>query len=375
MSINFRASGVRLPPPLLTSTLPASPPRSSVALSPRFTSFGASRRERERGAKRGLGVPIRPDLIPIGCPNLSRLRGSIGKSGVGEEEKRRGRKRDRDGGEYLLIETKERKIAVETSERTNVYVYIRVSLVSYRFEARDRKNVSIPTSESFSPSEIREGKKERKRENRLSRALMCRSGTLSQRCAIRYGRHTANGSNYIKQRDKPRTDKLYPPPESESAKRAVSIVRSVSIDRCVSIETFIFSPPDIFRLSVHREIASRTNRPATFYRASGNFRNKNFFISDGFSDRGRRIEKKSPPMLLAGETEIERLRGRSAPHETLIESIHGDSVGSEGEEKNHPFREIRMVNAAKRGSVPWVVIRWDTRARAQGVQELTHAYV
>jgi len=93
--------------------------------------------ERSGGEKRGLDVPIRPDLIPIGCPNLSRLRASIGKSGVGTDGGDRGgetrgrigrREREGEGGfpraatteeSTLLIETKERKIAVETSERVN----------------------------------------------------------------------------------------------------------------------------------------------------------------------------------------------------------------------------------------------------------------
>lgn len=51
--------------------------------------------EERRREQSGLGVPIRPDLIPIGCPNLSRLRGSIGKSGRGEGKRRTRRKRDR----------------------------------------------------------------------------------------------------------------------------------------------------------------------------------------------------------------------------------------------------------------------------------------
>lgn len=115
MSINFRAGGVRLPllPPfnlllqLFTLLRLSSFFRRSHPALLRFTWVRAlgERGKEKRGEepKRGLGVPIRPDLIPIGCPNLSRLRGTIGKSGVGggekdEEDEERRRKRDRRRG-------------------------------------------------------------------------------------------------------------------------------------------------------------------------------------------------------------------------------------------------------------------------------------
>lgn len=70
----------------------------------------------------------------------------------------------------LLIETKERKIAVETSERMDVCEF---RFVSFRIEVRDlaaeKKNISILV---FSPlAEIRRGI--RRKKNRLSRALIC----------------------------------------------------------------------------------------------------------------------------------------------------------------------------------------------------------
>lgn len=188
MSINFRVGGARLPSPTLplSHSLPRAPfdllspllttrpffHRSPCLVLPRSARF-VKRREREESGeeKRGLGVPIRPDLIPIGCPNLSRLRASIGKSGAGTDGgdgggetrgtvrgngRRRGFPRAAATEEStLLIETKERKIAVETSERMNERVRVSFRFVSFRFRgARDlvgKKMSPFSLSVGFAP--------------------------------------------------------------------------------------------------------------------------------------------------------------------------------------------------------------------------------
>lgn len=113
--------------------------------------------EESGGEKRGLDVPIRPDLIPIGCPNLSRLRASIGKSGTGTDGGDRGREtrgriggREREetggvsagrrnGGEYP-IDRDEGEENSRRNERANgaraSFAY--VSFVSFRFPRRER---------------------------------------------------------------------------------------------------------------------------------------------------------------------------------------------------------------------------------------------
>jgi len=86
------------------------------------------------------------------------------------------------------------------------------------------------------------------------------------------------------------------------------------------------------------------NFPIIFHLAQfENFGNKNFFFSSPtVSPIGRREDL---PAFLSRKREKERrgtrsrrkkkTKKRSAPHESLIESIHGDS----GEEKNRPFRD------------------------------------
>lgn len=149
------------------------------------------RRERRREA-RSLGVPIRPDLIPIGCPNLSRLRASIGKSGAGTDgggdggrETRGGRVRGNRGEERrgfpraaateentLLIETKERKIAVETSERMNERVR-----VSFRFSRgarrpRRKKMSPFPASVGFAPHSPWKSERNRERKKKKGKSYV-----------------------------------------------------------------------------------------------------------------------------------------------------------------------------------------------------------
>lgn len=111
--------------------------------------------ERSGGEKRGLDVPIRPDLIPIGCPNLSRLRASIGKSGVGTDGgDRRGETRGRigrreregeggvsagrrNGGEYP-IDRDEGEENSRRNERASERSACEFRLVSFRFrDVRD----------------------------------------------------------------------------------------------------------------------------------------------------------------------------------------------------------------------------------------------
>lgn len=138
--------------PLSLSFLFPSRDHSSIALHvPFYHTFRELRGEKgeERGGeKRGLGVPIRPDLIPIGCPNLSRLRASIGKSDAGmvavEKQEEEGEEEisasRRDGGEYP-IDRDEGEENSRRNERTNERVY--ESFASFSREISPEKNVSI----------------------------------------------------------------------------------------------------------------------------------------------------------------------------------------------------------------------------------------
>lgn len=159
---------------------------SRFALS-RVVPLVEQRRGEERAARRSRRSDTAGFNSSIGCPNLSRLRASIGKSGTGMEGRKKEERDDegseggwvtagcRDGGEYPIDrDEKERKIAVDASKQASERSGAYGCFVSKC--GRPRKKMSFHSRfPSVLPSSLGGQKaKEREKENRLSRALVCR---------------------------------------------------------------------------------------------------------------------------------------------------------------------------------------------------------
>lgn len=157
-----------------------------------------------RGEKRGLGVPTQPDLIPIGCPNLSRLRGVLSVNPAQEEWRRGGGERG-EGEEKAEAEATRGAATEEStywsrrrrgensrrsewvSERANERACASVR-VSFRIEARQKKCLHSRFTPPVGYSPLWKSERERKKNGKIVyHALLCAESpeNVKPTCTIR----------------------------------------------------------------------------------------------------------------------------------------------------------------------------------------------